>query len=92
MGQNCRANDLDICSGLNFGLVGRDHPRLLAGKWDMIWGHKTSLLPSGFIFGPIGREPTIEMTWAVPLPAVEIIPDSQFSKGIASMPQAIGPQ
>ena len=51
-----------------------------------------ALLTSGFLFGLVGREPTIEMTWVVPLPAVEIIPDSQFSKGIASMPQAIGPQ
>ena len=39
-------------------------------------------LTSGFLFGLVGRERTIEMTWAVPLPAVEIIPDSQFSKGI----------
>ena len=49
-------------------------------------------LTSGFLIGLAGRKPTIEMTWAAPLPAVEIIPDSQFSKGIASMPQAIGPQ
>ena len=31
---------------------------------------------SGFLSGLVGREPTIEMTWVVPLPAVEIILDN----------------
>ena len=31
---------------------------------------------SGFLSGLVGREPTIEMTWAVLRPAVEIIPDN----------------
>ena len=41
------------------------------------------------IFAPV---PTTEITWSMPLPAVEMHPDSQFNTGIASMPEAIGPR
>ena len=43
------------------------------------------LLTSGFLFGLVGSEETFEVTWAVPLPAVEIIPDSQFASNWTAM-------